>query len=96
MVEVDTPVCHECAFLEGGFPDLMVSGEPAIAVATGLSPTTDRDEQGRLRNPPGLATIGVRYPGFGYVSEPTVIISHPTAEGDCSCYPPTGEQWNGK
>ena len=79
--------------LEGGFPQIDAAGEPGTARATSVTliPVPDTparynlytsvDEEGNIRKPPGLATIGITSRGSGYNEPPGVLISHPTAEG---------------
>ncbi|MFL2927322.1 MAG: hypothetical protein ACJZ72_01860 [Opitutales bacterium] len=67
--------------LEGGFPFIEASGVPGLAEATGTTIVTSPDDAGNRREVPGLASIGVVSRGSGYLQPPTVMISHPTAEG---------------
>ena len=67
--------------LEGGFPPIDASDEPGSARATGVTIVTSPDEEGNRRDPFGLDTIAVVNPGSGYLQAPSILISHPTAEG---------------
>ena len=78
--------------LEGGFPSMDASGEPGSARALSVQgfqndpinrwpAFTSPDEEGNVRRPPGLQSIQVISRGSGYNEPPSVLISHPTAEG---------------
>jgi len=67
--------------LEGGFPPIDLSGQPATAAVGFVSLATTPDDQGNERGVFGLNSIIVTNSGFGYNQPPSVVISHQTAEG---------------